>query len=84
MKSDVGLTKDKKGVVHKRKNMKVCQSRDLEESVYQWYVQHRSVKVNVRRVDILDAKKKLSESLGIKRAVQDIIHNKVVQAESAR
>ncbi|XP_064115048.1 uncharacterized protein LOC135221153 [Macrobrachium nipponense] len=64
-KFDIDLTKDKKGVVHRRKHKKVCQSKDLKEVVYKWYVQERSVNVNVCGVEILDTATKLAEYLDI-------------------
>ena len=45
--------------------MKVASSKDLEEAVYKWYVQERSVCVNVRGTEILDAASKLARHLGI-------------------
>ena len=45
MKFDVAPSKDRKGAVHKRKNMKVPKSRELEEAVYKWYVQQRPLNV---------------------------------------
>ena len=65
MKFYVDPNKDKKGVVHTCKHMKVARSKDLEEAVHKWYVQERSVGVNVRGVDILDAAKKLAAHMGI-------------------
>ena len=41
---DVSATKDRSGIVHKHKHMKVCSSKDLEEAVFKWYTQKRSVK----------------------------------------
>ena len=54
MKFDVTPSKDRKGAVHKRKYMKVPESRELEEAVYKWYVQQSSVSVNVRGLEIVD------------------------------
>ena len=45
--------------------MKVCSSKDLEEAVFKWYMQERSVKVNVRGTDLLDAAVKLAKHMGI-------------------
>ena len=57
MKFDVAPSKERKGAVHKRKHMKAPKSRELEEAVYKWYVQQRSVSVNVRGIEIADAAK---------------------------
>ena len=65
VKFDADPSKDKKGVVHKCKHMKVSQNRDLEEAVYKWYVQQQSVSVNERGVDIVDATKKSAAHMGI-------------------
>ena len=65
MKFDVDSNKDRKGVVHSLKTMRVAKSRELEDAVYKWYVQERSVGVNVRGVDILDAAVKLAAHMGI-------------------
>ena len=65
VKFDVSATKDRSGIVHKRKHMKVCSSKDLEEAVFKWYTQERSVKVNVRGTDLLDAAFKLAKHMGI-------------------
>ena len=53
------------GLSSKRKHMKVCTSKELEEAVLKWYVQERSVCVNVRGTDILDAAVKLARHMGI-------------------
>ena len=45
--------------------MKVPKSKELEDAVYKWYVQQRSVNVNVRGVEILEAAHKLANNLGI-------------------
>ena len=34
---DVSATKDRRGIVHKPKHMKVCSSKDLEEAEFKWY-----------------------------------------------
>ena len=47
MKFDVAPSKDRKGDVHEQNQMKVPRSRELEEAVHKWYVQQRSVSVNV-------------------------------------
>ena len=65
VKFDVSASKDKSDIVHKRKDMKVCSSKDLEEAVFKWYTQERSVKVNVRGTDLLDAAHKLAKHIGI-------------------
>ena len=57
LKFDVDPNKDKTGVVHMSKYMKVARSRDLEEAVRKWYVQERSVGVNLHGVNILDKAK---------------------------
>ena len=58
-------SKDRKDAVHKRKHFKVPKSRELEEAVYKWYVQQRSVSVNVRGLEIADAANKLARHMGI-------------------
>ena len=45
--------------------MKVCSSKDLEEAVFKWYMQERSVKVNLHGTDLLDAAVKLAKHMGI-------------------
>ncbi|KAK4310937.1 hypothetical protein Pmani_005325 [Petrolisthes manimaculis] len=45
LKFNVDPTKDKKGVIHGRNHMRQPQSETLEEAVFKWYVQQRSVKV---------------------------------------
>ena len=65
VKFDVSVNKDKSGMIHKRKHMKVCTSKELEEAVFKWYTQERSVKVNVRGTDLLDAATKLARHMGI-------------------
>ena len=65
MKFDVDPSKGKKGAVHKRKHMNVPKSRELEEAVYKWYVQQRSVSVNVRGLEIADAANKLAHHMFI-------------------
>ena len=65
MKFDVAPSKDRKGDVHKRKHTKVPKRRELEEAVYKWYVQQRSVSVNVRGLEIADAANKLACHMGI-------------------
>ena len=65
VKFDGSATKDRSGIVHKRKHMKVCSSKDLEEAVFKWYTQERSVKVNVRGTDLLNAAFKLAKHMGI-------------------
>ena len=51
---DVDRSKDKKGVVHRHKHMKVSQSGDLEETVYKWYVQQRAGNEKVCGVEIVE------------------------------
>ena len=63
MKFDVATSKGRKGAVHKRKHMKVPKSRELEEAVYEWYVQQRSV--DMRVLEIADAANKLARHMGI-------------------
>ena len=65
VKFDVNANKDKSGIVHKRKHMKVCSSKELEEAVFKWYTQERSVKVNVSDTDLLNAATKLARHMGI-------------------
>ena len=65
VKFDVSENKDKSGIVHQRKHMKVCSSKELEEAVFKWYTQERSVKVNVCGTDPLDATTKLTRHMGI-------------------
>ena len=65
MKFDVDSNKDKKGVVHTHKHMRVAKSKNLEDAVYKWYVQKCSLGVNVHRVDILDVAVKLTAHMGI-------------------
>ena len=65
MTFDVAPSKDMKGAVHKRRHIKGRNSRELEEAVYKWYVQQRSVSVNVRGLDIADAANKLPRHVGI-------------------
>ena len=65
VKFDVSESKGKSGIVHKRKHTKVCSSKDLEEALFKWYTQERSVKVNVRGTDLLDAACKLAKHMGI-------------------
>ena len=65
MKFDVAPSKDIKGASHRRKNMKVPKGRELEEAVYKWYVQQRSVSVNLHWIDIADAANKLARHMGI-------------------
>ena len=45
--------------------MKVPKSRVLEEAVYKWYVQQRSVNANMRGLEIADAANKLARHMGI-------------------
>ena len=45
--------------------MKVFTNKDLEEALYKWYIQERSVKVNVCAIDILEATKKLAQHMAI-------------------
>ena len=45
--------------------MKVYKSRELEEAVYKWYVQQRSVSMNVRGLEIADAANKLARHMCI-------------------
>ena len=49
----------------KRKHMKMCSNKDLENAVYKWYMQQRSVQVSVRGTKILDAANKLAQHMGI-------------------
>ena len=63
MKFDMAPSKNRKGAVHKRKHMKVPKSRELENGVYKWYVQQRSV--NVHGLEIADAAKKLARRMCI-------------------
>ena len=65
VKFDVNANIDKSGIVHKRKHMKVCSSKELEEAVFKWYTQERSVKMNVRGTDLLDAATNLARHMGI-------------------
>ena len=65
VKFDVSENKDKSGIVHKRKHIKVCSSKELEEAVFKWYTQERSIKVNVHGPDLLDAATKLTRHMGI-------------------
>ena len=65
IKFDVTPSKDGRSAVHKRKHMKVPESRELVEAVYKWYVQQRSVSVNVRGLEIVDAANKLARHMGI-------------------
>ena len=65
IKFDVNANKDKSGMIHKRKHMKVCSIKELEEAVFKWYTQERSVKVNVHGTDLLDAATKLARHMGI-------------------
>ncbi|CAM1298588.1 Uncharacterised protein r2_g825 [Pycnogonum litorale] len=62
---NVDSSKDKKGVIHVRRHMKDPQSKELEEAVFKWYVQQRSVKVNVRGVELMTAAQKLAQHIGI-------------------
>lgn len=48
-----------------RKHMKPAKSQDLDEAVYKWYVQERSVGVKVRAVEIASAATDLAEHLAI-------------------
>ena len=41
VKSDVSVNKDKSGMIHKRKHMKVCTSKELEEAAVKWYTQEK-------------------------------------------
>ena len=63
----VNLTcpQDRKGAVLKRKHMEVPQSRELKEAVYRWYVDQRSVSVNMRGLEIADVANKLARHMGI-------------------
>ncbi|KAF2366176.1 HTH CenpB-type DNA-binding domain [Trinorchestia longiramus] len=65
VKFNVESTKDKKGVVHARRHMKEPQSEALEEAVFKWYVQQRSVNVNVRGVELIAGAQKLANHMGI-------------------
>ena len=65
VKFDVNANKDKSDIVHKHKHMKVCSSKELEEAVFKWYTQERSVKVNVHGTDLLNAATKLARHMGI-------------------
>ena len=65
VKFDVDANKEKKGMIHKQKHMKVCTSKGLEEAVFKWYTQERSVKVNVRGTDLLNAATKLAQHIDI-------------------
>ena len=53
------------GVVHKRKHMKVPKTKELEDAVYKWYMQQKSVTVNVHGLEILEATHKLANNLAI-------------------
>ena len=44
IKFDVNANKDKSGMIHKRKHMKVCTSKELEEAVFKWYTQEKKCK----------------------------------------
>ena len=93
VKFDVDSNKDKKGVVHSRKTIRVAKSKELEDAVYKWYVQKRSVGVNVHGVDILDAAVKLAAHTAIPFSGsggwlwqfrnRHGIHTKVVHGEAA-
>ena len=63
MKSDMEPSKYRKGAVHKQKHMKVPKSRALEEAVYKWYMQQRSV--NVRGLEMADAANKHARHMGM-------------------
>ena len=65
MKFDVAPSKDRKGAGHKIKHVNVHKSRELEEAVYKWCVQQRSVCVKVRGLEITDAANKLARHMGI-------------------
>lgn len=65
IKFDVGVNKDRSGIVRSRKHMKVARNKDLEEAVYKWYVQQRSVKVKVRGIEIMAAAAKLADHMGV-------------------
>ena len=65
MKFDVARSKDRKCAVHKRMQMKDPTSRELEEAVYKFYVQQRSVSAKVRGLEIADAASKLARQTGI-------------------
>ncbi|KAK4322487.1 hypothetical protein Pmani_006826 [Petrolisthes manimaculis] len=65
LKFNVDTTKDKKGVIHGRSHMRQPQSETLEEAVFKWYVQQRSVKVNVRGVELMAGARKLADHMGI-------------------
>ena len=62
MKFYVTSSKDRKGAVYERKHMKVPMGRELEEAVYKWYVQQRSVSVNVCWSQIGDAADNLART----------------------
>ena len=53
VKFDVNANKDKSGIVHRHKHMKVCSSTELEEAV------------NVRGTNLLNAATKLARHMGI-------------------
>ena len=44
--------------------MKACSNKDLEEAVFKWYTQKRSVNVNVRGTDLLNATLELFKHTG--------------------
>ncbi|XP_062854201.1 tigger transposable element-derived protein 7-like [Trichomycterus rosablanca] len=71
VKFSVEKNKDKKGVVHTRKHMKAPQSKELEEAVYKWYVQQRSVNVTVRGVEIKVVADELARHMGIEFKASD-------------
>ena len=65
MKLDVAPSKDRKGAGHKIKHVNVPKSRELDEAVYKWCVQQRSVCVKVRGLEITEAANKLALHMGI-------------------
>ena len=46
-------------------NMKVPKSRELEEEVYEWHVQQRSVSVDMRGLEITNAANRLTCRTGM-------------------
>ena len=79
MKFDVNANKDRSGIVHKCKHMKVCSSKELEEAVFKWYTQERSVKVNVLGTDLLNAATKLARHMGIEQGFPSFFYSDPIQ-----
>ena len=65
MNFDVAPIKDRKGAVHRRRHTKDPIGGELEEADYKWYVQQRSVSVNVRGLLIADVVNKLARQMDI-------------------